>query len=249
MDRASGSPYATPGCDAYGQPARIRYSESAGWDNQLRVQLPAARAIWPASRIARDLLTCSRADEGLELAYLDGLKNRRADSLARINLEDSADLHGQLLLQVGIDLGQQVPPALKPVEDLAVDASYQAGAAALVFKELFDRPRPVQVRPSIAPLFCPGHPSFPSGHATKAMAVALGLAEALSRSRLDEGTRRDLQSKLCDTAMAIARRREIAGVHFPSDSLAGYVLARKVIEVRLADPDFAAMVDRASRAF
>jgi acid phosphatase (class A) len=70
----------------------------------------------------------------------------------------------------------------------------------------------------------PGHPSYPSGHATVAWTFAYLFGE-FARPR---------ERKLLEaTAAQVARNREIAGVHYPSDSEAGRLLARQMVDVML----------------
>lgn len=83
-------------------------------------------------------------------------------------------------------------------------------------KILFHRGRPMHCcgsNPAIMFQFphklYPGHPSFPSGHATEAFAAAAVL------SALDQN------QKYEQVAGQIASNRELAGLHFPTDSEAG----------------------------
>ncbi|KPF58234.1 hypothetical protein D621_06445 [beta proteobacterium AAP51] len=72
----------------------------------------------------------------------------------------------------------------------------------------------------------PGHPTFPSGHATVAYVFAY----------LITAKRPALKQAAEDAAAAVALRREIAGVHFRSDSLAGQHLAQQMVKLML-DPN------------
>ena len=83
------------------------------------------------------------------------------------------------------------------------------------------RPRPSQIWPALLPpIEVPGHPAFPSGHATQAMLMALTLEKVL------KGTTRALATPLLHTlAHRIARNREITGLHYASDSRGGFELA------------------------
>jgi hypothetical protein len=94
------------------------------------------------------------------------------------------------------------------------------------FKQLAGCPRPVEYSAQIQPLVAtPGHDSWPSGHSTESFAVARVLATL----------RPDAGPQLRAHAARIAQNREVAGVHFPTDSAAGAVLgdtlARFVIAV------------------
>ena len=83
------------------------------------------------------------------------------------------------------------------------------------------RPRPSQIWPALLPpIEVPGHPAFPSGHATQAMLMAL------TAEKVPKGTTRALAIPLLHTlAHRIARNREIAGLHYASDSRGGFELA------------------------
>ena len=68
------------------------------------------------------------------------------------------------------------------------------------------------------PLFHKRWPAYPSGHATVAYLFAYILSECFPEK----------QGELFATANRIAANREVAGVHFRSDSLAGAELARQM---------------------
>jgi hypothetical protein len=80
----------------------------------------------------------------------------------------------------------------------------------------FDRARPSFLETKLKPLISnPGHPAYPSGHACQYYLVARALSEIAPKNKSDI---------LCD-AIHVAVRREVAGVHYPSDSAAGVTLA------------------------
>jgi membrane-associated phospholipid phosphatase len=101
--------------------------------------------------------------------------------------------------------------------------------------------RPDEYSPQIqAMIVTPGHGTLPSGHATEAF-VAAFLLDSLSRASrdpggvpgpVDTGSRSFVQ--LMRIAERIAINRTVAGVHFPADSAAGFVLARTLGEFFLA---------------
>lgn len=78
----------------------------------------------------------------------------------------------------------------------------------------------------------PAHPSYPSGHATMAYAVAYLLSE------IDPAKAGDF----FDAAKSVAYNRELAGVHYPSDSEAGRILARHLVDKLLIEPKFRILV-------
>jgi membrane-associated phospholipid phosphatase len=66
----------------------------------------------------------------------------------------------------------------------------------------------------------PGHAAYPSGHATQAFLIAHSLA-AIFPAKSKPGIDLALQA----LAARIARNREIAGLHYASDTAAGIELA------------------------
>lgn len=103
-----------------------------------------------------------------------------------------------------------------------VSTALRVGQFAVVhFKYKYKRPRPSQLSPRIFPLIVvPGHASYPSGHATEGMLLSLCLAELVPAAK------RPLEA----LAHRVAKNRERAGVHYPSDSSAGVKLAYGCLE-------------------
>ena len=104
------------------------------------------------------------------------------------------------------------------------NAMYTLEPVIMHFKKTFDRVRPRaldrRIRPSIDP---PGHPAYPSGHATQAYYIALYLEKKFP----DQG------EGFMRTADTVARNREWAGVHYPSDTAAGKRLAEQLIDLKV----------------
>jgi membrane-associated phospholipid phosphatase len=93
----------------------------------------------------------------------------------------------------------------------------------------------------LPPVPVPGHPSFPSGHATQATLMALAVREAMTPQGAAISADNAARASLLDTlAWRIGRNREIAGLHFESDSRAGAALAYEVfghLKTRLSFDD------------
>jgi membrane-associated phospholipid phosphatase len=104
---------------------------------------------------------------------------------------------------------------------------------AMHYKNLFMRPRPSTLMPGLVPPFGPpGHPAFPSGHATQSMLMSLCLTAATGW-----GSGRNRPSpygeELCWLARRVGVNREVGGFHYPSDTVAGFFLAERTFELLL----------------
>src|SRR3989338_396887 len=105
--------------------------------------------------------------------------------------------------------------------------------SVLVIKERFNRVRPNALFPFLSTTIeVPQHPAYPSGHATQAYFIAFMLGAAVPEQA----------DVFMTDAERIAENREIAGVHYPSDSAAGKIIARQWADIELLDPDRKALI-------
>jgi acid phosphatase (class A) len=101
-------------------------------------------------------------------------------------------------------------------------------------KEVWNRPRPPLLDARIhaaAPL--PKSGSYPSGHSTQAFLWAGLLAEVFPEHR----------AALRERAELVAWSRVVAGVHYPSDIVAGRILGDQLVKEFLKVPAFRAALD------
>lgn len=97
------------------------------------------------------------------------------------------------------------------------------------FKVHYKRPRPYQDNPAIKPIIpLEESYSYPSGHGTRGMTLALVLAELFP-------TRREA---LLQTGYTLGQDRIIGGVHYPSDITASVTLAQAVSKSIIASDAF-----------
>ena len=139
----------------------------------------------------------------------------RADALGEIL--DQADAFAEHFLVL-----LNARSGTHPATALLLEAAARIGLLAVQHaKALHPRRRPSQVCPALKPpIAIPGHSSYPSGHATQAWLMQLCLRDAI------QGTGTAKAGLVIEAqAMRIGRVREIAGLHYPSDSAAGHDLA------------------------
>jgi membrane-associated phospholipid phosphatase len=102
----------------------------------------------------------------------------------------------------------------------------KSGSVILKLKYHYNRPRPFQwakennVELNGVDLESSQSPSFPSGHAGQAVITALVLSELYP----------ELEEKLKDLAQEISYSRNMAKVHYPSDTKVGKEVARDMFE-------------------
>lgn len=128
----------------------------------------------------------------------------------------------------------------KHTSKLILTTYRELGVVCFVFKKRFNR-----VRPSILAekngnklgtvVEIPGHPAYPSGHATGAFTLAYILQELDPQNA--ETYRKD--------ALRIARNREVGGLHYPSDTDAGRLLARQIADSLLDNKEYQALLKAA----
>ena len=113
--------------------------------------------------------------------------------------------------------------------------AFDSVLAAMHFKERYSRARPWNYLPGLAPIVDkPGHPAYPSGHATQSRALALALARIFPACRW----------RLDILAVEVAHNREIGGVHYRSDSDAGRALGEAVFAVIASVPRYRRLARR-----
>jgi len=123
--------------------------------------------------------------------------------------------------------------------DLVEIAARVGQFQAMHYKRLFNRARPSQYSMELLPpIDVPGHASFPSGHATEANLLSLCLAQvmpAVASAPAKDKNKNTIpdSSPLQRMAQRVARNREVLGLHYPSDSAAGKLLAEQSFKLLL----------------
>jgi len=152
----------------------------------------------------------------LELLKTYQAKTRTSEQVYKILMEAKSGDFSEIFLT-----GGPFSPEMKKAAANILQFSNNESLYFIVRSKIrFHRPRPSQLLPELVLVVPnPGHAAYPSGHATQSMLMAEIVA--IIDPSIAESTR--------NYAEAIAKRREIAGVHYPSDSAAGQYLARMLL--------------------
>jgi acid phosphatase (class A) len=139
------------------------------------------------------------------------------------------------LFYVGRSIGSWFNPNDLPVTVDVLGRVWRDGSYymwRLKFK--YARVRPYNIDSNIKPLQEPNWAAFPSGHSFYAHMLAYLYSEMAP----------EFSDIFLNDAHAIAHSREIIGVHFPSDSEAGRVLARQFVDQLLLSEKFRPELER-----
>ena len=178
-----------------------------------------------------------------EIEYLLALQKRRTPA-AIAESQRLAGVYYRLSIKPGdpdyaamrrnlFHMGRQLGDWFSP-ESLPVTADFMAkvwsDASYYIWAHKFrsNRLRPYQLDSRIENLEDPNFPAYPSGHAGNSYVAAYVFELLLPEHR----------ELFVANARDMAYSREILGVHFPSDSEAGRVLARQLVDRMLEVPQF-----------
>jgi len=181
------------------------------------------------------------------LPWTDPVAAGEIDDLATAAAEERADALGEIVAQheefasYFMRLLTMTPLSHPGTYRVMAIASIVSMFTVLYFKngittgpnQYKPRPRPSHVCPALSPpVPVPGHASYPSGHATEAKLIALVVQDIL-KDPLGGGAPANspMINDLDALAARIARNREIAGLHYETDSAAGQALAAEIFDL------------------
>jgi acid phosphatase (class A) len=216
----------------------IRFPDAA-WDPALRAQVVLAdfgACAWKDT-VPGDFPAEHSAETRAEIEVLLQMRALRPARLPEIVMQASnIQLYWHDMLMVGLH-GR---PNTSTVIEIAMAVGHMVG---MYWKFHFKRARPVQVFPALMPVvMTPSHPSYPSNHSFQSHLIAHALGSAFTGD-----AHHPMRAMLFALAARIGRNREIAGVHFPSDTDLGKKLAVEIFGHLERLPSFQAIRDGAKQ--
>ena len=172
----------------------------------------------------------TKRDLAVMHAYQDARTEKNIEEIKQeINVYDA--LFGEKTL------GQLVDENSRPLTfELMKEVIELESPQIMKQKKIYNRVRPSYLDHTLKPAIdVPPHPAYPSGHATQAYLRAHVLGE------LDPAHHDDY----LQAAKRIARNREVAGLHFPSDTKAGEILAGQLFKKLMDTADFSKRLEAA----
>jgi len=158
--------------------------------------------------------------------------------------ENEAEIKSQLKLPEFyfdcFQLKQLSDPKLKYMPEIINMVSLDLVAVMMRQKRKYDRVRPTYLEKNLTTVIpMPEHPAYPSGHSTETHFYAHLFAELNS-------AKKDIYF---NNAKRIAENRELAGVHYPSDTRAGMILGDQIFQAFMKKDKFKALVKNARSEF
>jgi acid phosphatase (class A) len=179
-----------------------------------------------------------------EITFLLDLQSKRTPEIMELN-DKMADIYHDpftnnptdqdyerninSLFYIGKDLGpwfqpKNLPQTTRILQNIIQDATYYFFS----LKADFARPRPYHLSKEIKNPDAPGHSSYPSGHASASYVHAYLLSEIFP----------ELKDIFMGNAYDMTFSREIRGVHYPSDGMAGKEFAKQFVKQLLKEKLF-----------
>ncbi len=222
---------------SFPEKATLRFSNTQPWNSDFLNSANSLTAEGLEQIAAMDIPPYpenTSAETQEEIAQMhDMVALRTKEKMDEINAELSVHtmVYGSSTINVLAD------KTTRPYTSLLIDTTSEL-AAPYIFavKKQFDRVRPSYLDPTLeTALPVPEHPAYPSGHATQSTLIALVLSE------LDP----ENSDAYFASADRIAHNREIAGLHYPSDSRTGQLLGRKLFPILLQNEEYAQLLEHA----
>jgi hypothetical protein len=166
-----------------------------------------------------------------------GVTTTELQNLARLARLQRSDALGEILAQNNETISYfcdllAITPVSHPATHRVIAAMSLISTFVVIdAKNYFQRPRPVQLMPMLLPPVVAGHPSYPSGHSTQSHLIV----NYLENKVILGAPYAELRGAARRLARRIAHNREIAGLHYKTDSVDGETLATDIYNLLAAD--------------
>jgi len=205
----------------------LRFSNTGKWDTEflgLANRTPTILKDWESRIAILPPPANSSKETSIEIGVLINYKNLRTPAkIAEINNEldiNTIEIGGRAMRDY-FNFSKYPETAL-----LFANTYTDLNIIIMKLKKKYDRVRPSVLNPEVEPIIPDlAHPAYPSGYSTQTYFMAYMLAEILPEKK----------DELLAEAERISRNREIAGVHYPSDTEAGKLLARQFLDILLTN--------------
>ncbi len=156
-------------------------------------------------------------------------------NLVRYYMDQRGDRASEIITQTG-GITQFFAPVLgvpasrsTHLIELMLLVQHLAGMASMPAKHALACRRPDELDSRLVPLVpTPSHGSLPSGHATQAAAVSTVLVALLDAAGQGVSHLSERRAMIRATGHRVAVNRTVAGVHYPIDSAAGFMIGINV---------------------
>ncbi len=217
----------------------LKFSNTSTWDVHLLMFLENKPKFLPSdweSRIKLDPPPENNSEETQkELRDMVNLKSKRdLETLENITKEQNINT-----TKFGdYTIGDYMDKKLFPKTSILISSVFNNDLNIVIFtlKNKFDRVRPNILDSNIDPVIdVPQHPAYPSGHSTQTHLLAFILTKL--------SPKKDKEFK--DRADQISLDREVAGLHYHSDSVAGDKVAQQIMSMLLQNLEFMKLLNDA----
>lgn len=214
----------------------LRFSNTSSWAENLVIEMNENQELLKKWEGRFDLVPYPKNTSEITKSELEELLALKSERTPEKVQEINNDIYNGTILFAGNFLPKYFSNANLPKMSKLWKEYTDLSTIVMQEKKRFDRVRPHILEPNIEPIIeVPGHPAYPSGHSTQAYLIA-EMMSLIDPSRKDE---------FFAEAYRIAYNREIAGVHYASDTEAGKNLAHQYIAIRLQDPEFVKIIREA----
>jgi len=233
------SPVSTAGANS-DKKEDLSFSNTQKWSSGIIHLVKTWKPIWVSfSKQEAQIINNMSPPPGNESNQM----SREIDTLLQLQVVRSKHEMTEIKEEVvvcGWDMAGYLMGMNKALDDFLVDIFFDVTTAGYKLKRDFDRVRPSYYDKRITPsISVPKHPAYPSNHSIQTHVLALNLADIFPEKR----------TELLKSAFRITKNREIAGVHYESDSEMGRKIAKTLHQKLSQNSNYQQTVNKLKRKY